>query len=122
MGANTSVYTRNSTIPSPMRDYPWSELPESPTKEQLELDVPLELSLWGLLGIFMFCFVKIGVLGLYADTDFKLSMLGNNEENPNGIHKVDLTLYLVNGIAYLVKAAINTLVVIFGLIFYCTRV
>ena len=78
MGANTSVYTANSTIPIVMRDYPWTGLPNQPTKEQWELDIPIELSIWGVLGIVVAILVKTAAIGLTADTEFKLSMLGNN--------------------------------------------
>ena len=119
MGANTSVYTKDSIIPIVMRDYAWND---PPTKEQLELDIPIELSLWGALAIFMFVFKKIGAVGLYAGTDFKLSMLGNSDKNPNGIYLVDTTLYFINGISYIVDAAINLVVIVFGLMFYTNRV
>lgn len=122
MGANTSVYTANSTIPIVMRDYPWSGLPNQPTKEQWELDIPIELSIWGVLGIVVAILVKTAAIGLTADTEFKLSMLGNNQENPNGLHKVDLNYYLVNGVAYIVKAILNIATIVFGLSFYCNRI
>ena len=103
-----------------MRDYAWND---PPTKAQLELDIPIELSLWGVLALFMMAFRKIGAAGLYADQDFKLSMLGgSSEKNPNGIYMVDVTLYFINGIAYIADAVINIAVIVFGLMFYANRV
>mgnify|MGYP000865312408 CR=1 FL=1 len=67
MGANQSPYTKDSSMFVFMRDYPWGRpLP----KEAEELDIPLEVSLWGCLGGFLALFDKIGILALYADPDF----------------------------------------------------
>ena len=120
MGANTSMYTKHFSLPPPMRDYPWSV---TPTDEQLALDIPLEVSLWGLLSIFIFFFIKIGPLGLaFGGDDFKFSMIAFNEENPNEVYKTDVTFYMVQGIAYTIKAVINTIVTIFALVFYSQRI
>jgi len=70
----------------------------------------------------MFMFTKIGVFALITDGDFNFSMIGYNEENPNGLYKVDVTFYLINGVAYIIKAALNTVVTIFALIFFAERI
>ena len=119
MGANTSIYTKNSPIQTAMRDYPWST---QPTAEQLYLDIPLEVTLWGLISIFMTIFVKIGCFGLITQGDFRYSMIGDNLDNPNMIYKVDVTFYLFNGVAYIIKASLNTIVTIFAMIFFSERI
>ena len=83
MGANLSEYTKDSPVPVVMRDYPWTE---TITPEQWNLDIPIELSIWGVLGLFFMVGSKLSAVAIHpnfsAPAGFPFTVIGYNEMNP----------------------------------------
>ena len=89
-----------------MRDYPWA-VPIS--QEVKDLDIPIEVSLWGVLGMTFSILNKISVVGLYADPDF------GGEDNKSGIYTVDVGFYTAEGFINIISSIINVTAIGFGI-------
>jgi len=54
----------------------------------LELDIPIELSLWGAAGLLMMVGTKVSAIAIYPNfeaAEFPVYVLGWNEKNPLGV-------------------------------------
>ena len=73
------------------------------------MDIPIEVSCWGVLGLTLAIFDKIAILGLYADPDF------GGAENEKGIYTVDVGMYTLDGFFNILTAVVSIIVISFGI-------
>lgn len=90
------------------------------------MDIPLELSLWGVAGIVAAITTKLSGVAVYPEfenpTGFPATVLGWHELNEKGVFKVDFGLYTIDSFANIFSAGMDLITTFFGLTFYCTRV
>ena len=103
MGANQSPYTKDSTMYTVMRDYPWGQPVSQAAKD---LDIPIEVSLYGVLGLVLAILDKTAVLGLYADP---------GTENEKGIYSVNVGMYTLDGFFNILTAVFSIIIISFGI-------
>ena len=83
MGANTSIYTKYSVMPTLMHDFPFTET----LSRENQLDIALEVILWGGSGFVIELMAHMGLLA------FVIGQIPNDELNEVEIYTVDPAFY-----------------------------
>ena len=73
------------------------------------MDIPIEVSCWGVVGIILALLDKIAIVGLYADPDF------GGAENDKGIYTVNVGMYTLDGFFNILTAVFSIIVISFGI-------
>ena len=112
MGANTSIYTKNSIMPVMMHDFPFGEQLTS----QNQLDLSLETVLWGLCGFLIETMTHVSLFASLSIPNPDKTLEGV------GIYEVDPAFYTIASFVQVFAAFMKLFLTAVAFQFYITRI